>query len=176
MRRFLAPLFFLVLAFLVVPSTGQDALSGLRPDDRKGVERFQLFNACRPMLLSIASLVNDEASIGLTEVDLQAAVESRLRAARLFAPIGLEGMNKTDAAMLDVNVHVAGRTFGITVKYQKVVRDKFGLFGRAATWATGGTGGRHGGDAGYILSRLSRYLDQFLADYLRVNEAACEAR
>ena len=45
----------------------------------------------------------------------------------------------------------------------------------AATWSIGGIG-THGGDAGYILSGLSQFMDDFLLAFLRVNEDACKKR
>lgn len=47
------------------------------------VERFELFGDCKPMALVVERLPPDAARIGLTVDSLQAAVESRLRAARL---------------------------------------------------------------------------------------------
>ena len=40
------------------------------------------------------------------------------------------------------------------------------------TWDLGATG-THGGDAGYVLQTLSEFVDTFVVEYLRVNEAAC---
>ena len=45
----------------------------------------------------------------------------------------------------------------------------------AVSWENAGTG-QHAGDSGYILSSVSRYLDEFLVEFLRVNEAACGKR
>ena len=48
-------------------------------------ERFQLYNACKPIDFSVSVDNPDNGSLhGLTEEDIQAAVESRLRAARLY--------------------------------------------------------------------------------------------
>ena len=135
------------------------------------LDRFRLFNTCRPMELTIEELVEDEVSIGLTEKALQAAAESRLRAARLYTKDNI----KAHSASLYVNVKVVGQAFVVSVWYFKGVADEFGVFSTAVTWYTGSTG-THGRNAGFILSSLSRHLDKFLADYLRVNEAACEAR
>ena len=112
---------------------------------------------------------------------MQAAAESRLRAARLYAVTGdsledvIENVMKVGGACLYVYVRVVGAAFHVSVEYNKVVKDRFGRANRAVTWVTRSTG-THGRDAGFILSDLSRHLDKFLADYLRVNEAACEAR
>ena len=158
-RRVLLPF---SIAVLLPAAAGQDS------EYRKRLERFQLFNACRPMVLVIESMDDDEAAIGLTKEALQAAAESRLRAARLYT----EDMRKTDYASLYVSVHVVGRAYSILVFYIKSVTDEFGVTAKATTWFSAPTG-THGGDAGYIVSSLSRQLDKFLAEYLRVNEPAC---
>ena len=133
--------------------------------------RFKLFNACRPMRLVIARLHDDTPAIGLTENALQAAAESRLRVARLYT----EDKQKADTAILFVNVNVFRRAFSVDVQYLKLVTDAFGATFPAVTRSIESTG-MHGGDAGYIVQTLSQDLDKFLADYLRVNEAACESR
>ena len=146
------------------------AAAGQDSEYRVRLERFQLFNACRPMKLMIEGLDDDAEAIGLTKEALQAAVESRLRAARLYT----EDYAKANGSWLYVNVHLVGRAFSIKVLYHKIVTDEFGVTAPASTWgAVGGSTGTHSGDAGYIVSSLSRTLDEFLAGYLRVNEAAC---
>ena len=106
--------------------------------------------------------------IGLARETLQAAAESRLRAARLYT----EDHEKADFSSLYVNVNVVGLACSISVEYNKTVTDAFGQSGEAITWITRGTG-THGGNGGYIVSTLSQYLDEFLAAYLRVNGSAC---
>lgn len=158
MGRLLAAL---ALAVLMAPAiAGQDS-SGRR-------DSFELFNACRPMGLVVENLHDDAADIGLTKESLQAAAESRLRAARLYT----EDMVTAGFTYLWLSVTVTGRAFNITLGYNKWVTDEFGHTSRAQTWVTGGTG-THGSDAGYVVSSLSRYLDTFLAAYLRANEEAC---
>ena len=132
------------------------------------LERFELFNACRPMRLLVESLPDAAEGIGLARETPQAAAESRLRAARLYT----EDYEKADFSFLYVNVNVVGRAFHISVEYHKTVTDEFGQSGGAITWKTGSTG-THGGNGGYIVSALSQYLDEFLAAYLRVNGSAC---
>ena len=159
MRRTLA---LLPLAALLTPmAPGQDAAS------RR--ERFELFNACRPMQLVLDVPPDRAAAIGLTEGALQAAAESRLRAARLYT----EDLERADGAYLYVNVNVVGEAFGILVKYKKMVTDAFGKVGTATTWNSGFVGTHGSGGASFILSNLSQHLDEFLAAYLRVNEEAC---
>ena len=96
------------------------------------IERFQLFNACRPMRLTIAPLNDYVAAIGLTKEALQAAAESRLRAARLYT----EDRAKADYSWLYVTVHVVGRAFSTTFLYHKTVTDEFGETLAAPTWGS----------------------------------------
>lgn len=156
----LAPL----LAALLAPAAiGQGAASGR--------ERFELFNACKPMQLVIERLPGEAADIGLARGALQAAAESRLRAARLYT----EDSAKAGFAYLYVNVHVVGAAHAISVEYKKIVTDAFGIPNMATTWNTRSTGTHGRGSAGFILSHLSRHLDRFLSAYLRANEEACGA-
>ena len=158
-----APLALLPLAVLLAPTgAGQDAASR--------IERFELFNACRPMILVVERPSSRAAEISLTEEALQVAAESRLRAARLYT----EDHERANFAFLYVHVNVAGPAFSSSVRYRKKVTDEFGITSTASTWEES-SHGMHGKDAGYIVSNLSRHLDRFLAAYLRVNESACGA-
>ena len=47
--------------------------------------------------------------------------------------------------------------------------------GFAAVWEQGSTG-THRRDASYVVGSVSQLLDRFLAEFLRVNESACELR
>ena len=132
------------------------------------LERFRLFNACRPMALVIESMSEGAAAIGLTKELLQAAAESRLRAARLYTE---DLSSRSDYSYLYVNVNVVGPASSISVEYKKEVVDMFGKSGIATTWDTGSAGTAR--NSGVILSYFSQHLDQFLAAYLRVNEEDC---
>ena len=143
---------------LQVPAVnGQDTL-----------ERFTLFNNCRPMLLVVEGLKDNAAEIGLTKERLQVTAESRLRSARLYTEDALAAR----FSRLYINVNILTSAFNVSVAYSKIVTDEFGLQGVATTWDGGGVG-THGRESNYIVSNLSESLDTFLAAYLRVNEAAC---
>ena len=79
-------------------------------------------------------------------------------------------------AYLYLNVNVVGAAFNISLDYKKNVRDLASDEVYTATTWDGGAVGTHGGNAEYIVSGVSMYLDQFLTEYLRVNEAACGTR
>lgn len=130
--------------------------------------RFQLFNNCEPVDLLVEDLSFHATGIGLTERTIQNAVESRLRSARLY-----NSLPRFDDAYLYVNVHVLSRSFSIRLSYHKTVIDEAsGLRNSASTWGRGITGA-HGGNASFILSGVSELMDEFLVEYLRVNEEAC---
>ena len=132
-------------------------------------KRFELFSNCSPMGLVIENLNSNAAQIGLKRETLQAAVESRLRSARLYTSREL-------APYLYINVNVVGKAFNINVKYKKRVYDPASDNTFSATTWNAGTTGTHGGDAGYIRSAVSEIMDHFLLEFLRVNEEACEKR
>ena len=135
-------------------------------------DRFKLFNACRPMMLVVETPDSAAQAVGLTKERIQLAAESRLRAARLYT----ESREKANYTFLYINSGARGPAYSISVQYMKWVTDLVNNSnGHATTWETG-SGGTHGGDAGFIIQHLSRHLDEFLAGYLRVNESACDRR
>ncbi len=133
------------------------------------ISQFKLFSNCKPMDLVVESLHSDASEIGLTKEAIQAAVESRLRSAQLYSSESID-------TYLYVNVHISVPAFNISFEYNKVVYDPAsGLRGSATTWSLSSTG-TSGMDSGYILSVVSKYMDLFLLEYLRVNESACKQR
>ena len=129
-------------------------------------ERFQLFNDCRPM--SVFASLDDEqggAPSGLSTARLQAA------AARLYE----DDMVEAGFSSLTAGITVVGAAFAVQVIYTKLTEDAYGNAGFAMTW-TKETVGTHGQDSTYIMGAVTAGLDAFLAGYLRINEAACDAR
>ena len=132
-------------------------------------ERFELCYVCSPMELVVEVLRDDAKVIGLTRERLQVTAESRLRAARLYTkhPPGMTG------ALLYVSVNVVGPAVNLKVEYHKPLFDPVSAVARPTmTWRVAATG-THSGRAGSIVQFLSQNLDEFLADYLRVNEKYC---
>ena len=139
-------------------------------------DRFELWNACRPVYLVVEGLSADAGEIGLRQGDIETAVRSRLRGARIY--------NEAAREYLYVRVTVVGPAYNIDVRLQRHVEvwlpfwvkpEEMGpLSGFAATWdsASTGTHGRTG--AAFILSNVSLHTDEFIDEYLRVNADACE--
>ena len=136
------------------------------------VEQFNLWTRCAPVGLVIEPMTSDAEKIGLTAEDIQAAVESRLRSARIYT------LEITDN-YLYIAIHVRekmGNVFSINLELQKNLFDpvtELTLF--APTWSTGGMGTYRDQNASFILSSLSGFVDEFLVEYLRVNSRDCNS-
>ena len=129
--------------------------------------RFKLFADCQPMRLLVEDLHPDASDIGLTKESIQTAAESRLRSARLY------NLSKR-FPYLYINVNVVGGAYNITLEYNKIVYDPLSdSNGVATTWNTSITGTYGGSGAAFILSSVSKVMDKFLVEFLRVNEEAC---
>lgn len=139
--------------------------------ERITTEMIHLFAECGSVGLAV--YVQDGEQIRLKEESVKTAARSRLRSARLYkappAPVG---------GMLRVSVLVGredNRAFTYRVWFEKRQLDnKTSISDWSPTGWDEWVFGTHGGDANYVLSSLARDLDQFIDDYLRVNEVACE--
>ena len=152
--------FVAVACWVLWPSVGMGQANPV--DD---LARFKLYADCAPMRVFVYAWDSDSQALGLTEESVEAAVESRLRSARLYS----------DASpyVLSVDFVVFDDAFKLDLQFYKLVTDAFGSVARLApTWSIEGAG-IHGGQPGYIRSAVAEYVDQFLVEYLRVNEAAC---
>ena len=133
-------------------------------------ERFQLYTNCQPLrLFEFVQQSDGDELEGLTESVVRNVVESRLRSARLYTDEGTR-------PMLNVFVHIAGRAFHVKLYLEKYFYDFASDETSYATTWDGGSTGMHGTDASYVLSFVSRHMDQFLVEYLRVNEEACASQ
>ena len=136
------------------------------PADLDPYEAFQLWTGCEAVDLFVYLQKND-TEIDLTEEEIEIAVRSRLRSARIYNEDTLH-------PVLLVTVHVVGNAFSIEVAFAKVVSDvdfsDKGGFG--TTWKTG-SAGTHSNDANRLLTSVSQDIDEFLDEYLRVNADSC---
>ena len=133
------------------------------------LELFQLFNWCQPMGVTVEDLTAEATRLGLSKSQLQIAAESRLRAARIY------GGNEETDSFLYVRAGVTRRAFTLDLEYRKLMMDVASKqLAPAPSW-TAQHYGTHGGDTRTIMALLAERLDEFLANYLRVNERICEA-
>ena len=129
-------------------------------------DHFELWNNCKPVKLVVEDLHKDAVDIRLTEEAVAIGVRSRLRAARLYDASAL-------SSYLHVDVGVKDLAFSIVFRYNKFMMDiASGERGITSSWLRGSIG-THGRDSGYILSAVSQHTDEFIDEYLRVNEDAC---
>ena len=151
----------LLATALSMPAPAQDEW---RQQGKLLDDRFQLLNACKPIGLIVGSVSDDVQALGIAEKDVQAAAESRLRAARLYAPFGPQPW---------AFLYVVASRHTIQLQYRKPVCDPASgqtrpmpTFSKAAKVSDGTAAG--------VMLALSKLLDLFLIEYLRVNESACE--
>ena len=157
-------------------SPGDAALDSLIRETFSNVERFKLFNECRPMVLWP---IDVDTESGLTKDRIQALVESRLRAARLYLdheapnyPAVVE--QNRPLAYLGVSVKATKNAFSVAVNYNKRVYDPVSDVSATTKTSTESIFGTHFGDGDFVLQGLSEQIDKFVLEYLRVNEAACK--
>lgn len=178
-----------------LPATDSNPGQKVYAEIARRVDQFSLFNDCRPMALRTSlggsfagDLASDEPAKGIEGINeelIRDLAEKRLRLARLYLPLNatqssdgkvgaFERAMYADAWMY-VNVSVSGTIFQVSVEYYKKFTDSFGRSGLARTWNTAFLYS-HAKDSWFVIGVLSDQIDQFLSEYLRVNEAACEGK
>ena len=160
------------------PISHAEALKlGLLSNQEAG-ELFKLWNECRPVAFGVYLQVEDEAKeIGLTKRAIETAVRSRLRGARIFRdspdPRSQSPMLQENG-FLDVQIHLGNTNFLYSIQFEKLMTDwATDLVGWTDTgWKSAAFGG-HRYDSNFVLSSIAPGIDEFIDDYLRVNEPAC---
>ena len=137
-------------------------------------ERFSLWTECKPLWPALFVHPEDDTF----EVSVSAAVESRLRGARLYGGLTRSGTGEgfvSSGELLRIVVDRGSGLFSISVGLQKRLFDPItGLRGTAyADHRGGGYSSFGSGSPEYVRSVLADHLDRFIADYLRVNADAC---
>ena len=134
------------------------------------VQRFRLFMNCQPVNLLVEGLDKSTSRIGLTERNIIAAAESRLRSARIYTDDKL-------SPKLYINVQVRESVYSLTIKLSKRLHDPIsGLSTHATSWESSGLGTHSRGGRETIMSRVAMEVDEFIVQYQRVNEKACEQK
>ena len=136
--------------------------------DVPDMDLFQLWASCTPLFPVINLNDTTEGGRVLTEESVQSAVESRLRSARLYS-------DEPGLILLWVDVSRFSDTspwpFSIKLALRKLVFDiHSGTNGLARSWQSSSFGL---GPPEIVRATLAEDIDNFLAEYLRVNEAAC---
>ncbi len=95
-------------------------LLAMRPGITENVstfDRFKLWTNCQPLQLHVYHQ-DEENEIDLTNEDIEIAVRSRLRSARLYT-------DEAGTPLLYLIIHVVGLAFGIDLYLYKFVPDSF---------------------------------------------------
>lgn len=138
-----------------------------------GVERFQLWNKCRPVHLLIELPGVEVSEIGIAPEQIEDMIRSRLGAARIYSS-GHDFAG--EEALLYVNVSVLRPAFATSFQLLKTVVDgATSSSSLAATWRdlAVGTHRQDSGGASFIIQHISEKTDKFIYEYLRVNADAC---
>ena len=123
----------------------------------------------KPVFAQDKQLPKDARKMPLTRSTIICAVESRLRSARIYA-------DKIGHPYLHIQVNVVGKSFSLSVELQKVMYDPISNSSSVvASWVRTGVG-THGQDEAYVMSHLHGIIDEFIVEYFRVNEKACERK
>ena len=151
---------------------------GLPISNEDAGDLFKLWNECQPIAFSVHLQGKNEASkIGLTKEAIETAVRSRLRGARIFRnnpDLRSQSPKRERNGFLQVQVHLGATYVSWSIRFEKLMTDwPTDLLGWTPTgWRTGAFGG-HRDDSYYIVSSIAPGIDEFIDDYLRVNESAC---
>lgn len=100
-----------------------------------------------------------------------AAVESRLRSARIYDPAVLKPILRVRA---DLYIKGLGKFEVISIFEKSLFDSLSGEKQLRPVWVSAGS--RTYGDRDELLHRLSQQTDEFLLEFLRVNEKACALR
>ena len=164
---------FCQVVALIAATGSTTGLFAANPDVDEEVNRFGLFNSCSPIGLVIELLDGEKG--GLRELAVQRAVESRLRSARIFDATWTSG--SPSEAYLYILISFSDSAFAVDLALYKRVYDFESLLSNyASTWRSVRATGTHGRNPTHVLSGVSQLTDQFLFEYLRVNEESCRAQ
>ena len=140
-------------------------------------DMFELFNACEGMAYHVSVSGEGSHDSAPRDSEIENAIESRLRAARIFE----EDPQGAAKSYFNVYVILVGTAASLHIGFQKpgfvdpYSKHRMAQFPRGMeTWRKDWLvqGGYRSGD---LLAQLSKYLDEFIASYLRVNsEESCE--
>ena len=130
-------------------------------------ELFRLYNHCKPMSLTFHNDKAGEYYMTFYADRVRTIVESRLRAARLYDSVA------TDTTFEVAYHHKSSGQSELLLFYAKPMRDlASGIIRIIPSYTLSSS--FNGGFSDQMLQLLSEAMDQFINDYLRVNETWCD--
>ena len=145
----------------------EERLAKLQEQERReSYEYYTLWTNCEHVGINV--YVQDGKAIGLTQESIEVAARSRLRSMRLY---GAPSEPVSGILHIDVLVSPQNHAFTYQIWFAKYQTDIIAgtTFRSPAGWSKWVFGGAS--DANGIRHGISSYLDIFVDDYLRVNEA-----
>lgn len=163
----------MITSLLLVAIGASPLQSGLRPD----TELYdKLYTGCAHVE-ALVDVEDEAALLGVAERQrLEVMAESRLRAARIFQPttnpaspalgITVEALNGESMNVYSARVEFIRPMLNPSTEGSLVV----------STWERGAFGyfGDRADPSGSVHARISDFIDEFIRDYLRVNEGSCD--
>lgn len=141
---------------------------GVQADDPMSLTHRNLFALCAPMNFIVEPIDERQSQkIGLTNKTIEDEIEDRLRAADLY--------NASASQYLSVHLNLSdtGEFFGPSLSLNRYVNNMgFGIGGFVTVWNTN-TVGMHGGNSKHITGSVILQVENFITDYLHVNETEC---
>ena len=126
--------------------------------------------------MSVTSYVGQLEPVGfeLSGDVIETVARLRPEAVRLHPAPHTKGPVEAWTPALVIDLQVYGRGFHINLTYSKPVFDHLSrLDFMAATWPTGYIG-QHAGNPDFVMRVLDRILNEFVTEYLQVNNETCE--
>lgn len=144
-----------------------------QPRDMERLTRFMLYNECQPVGLLVDDSEDTLSDAGLTEHDVRDLAEQRLRNARLYVD-----EDNYEALLVTPHVEIVallyGGAFSLGISFRKPMTDPLSRERYSAgNWHYQSVG-THANNPDFTLSWVSKLLDEFLTQYLQVNEEACD--
>ena len=156
----------------VVSLVGSPPTAGQKLTDYD-VDLFQLWNDCDPIRLLVELLPEGAKKIGMTRERIQTMAESRLRAARIYSPIGI-GYLYVNLNYLDTNAGAYNLIASFKpLVYRDWIGDHIAKKNSASTWDSTYLG-VSAGNSVFIMQTISEQIDEFINEYLRVNADSCD--
>lgn len=136
---------------------------------------YTLWIGCGNVTRHVA-VVPNENTIGVQQFVIENAIAARLRAAGVYEDATVDF---TDAAQsnLVVIVQLYGGRYDIRFDFHKHggTRDVYGFWQKSNTWERERRG-THGGQGSVVMEEVRVVLDEFMNEFLWVNEPACSRR
>ena len=127
---------------------------------------FLLRNGCVGVNLEVSYAKEGAAHLRLEKDSIETTARSRLRGARIF--------NSDTYTHFFVSVHIADSSFFIEVSMNKFLSDDDNNVRLLATAWNRYSFGVHGNDRQGLLGIIGELTDEFIDEYLRVNEEVCQ--